>query len=100
MAQLTYTDDNQFVNDAARLYIEARLGRVEINKLYSSERNFVHDRMYRAYRLSVFTDEEYLAADPDELVLMTEKANKLFERAEGLALFKLNAAATILGVEL
>ena len=98
MTKLTYTNDQQFINDAAQMLIEKHLSWSGSNEnTPSNDLGNVRGEMLMAHREARFTVEEWRAMDEVERSEARLEVFPLYEQALELADRKWNAAMTLLG---
>lgn len=99
MTKLTYTNDQQIINDAAQMLIEAHLSWSGSNKnMPSKDLDNVHSLVMEAYLDANFTDAEWDALGVKGMLSEQKKATKLFDEAAQLADRKWQAAMTLLSL--
>ena len=100
MKKLTYTDDQQLINDAAQMLIEAHLRRTR-STMGSPREDIdnVRNRLLDARIDAVFTLAEWNEMGEAERLSFIDKCELLFEIAATLADRKWQAAMTLLGIE-
>ena len=100
MTKLTYTNDQQIINDAAQMLIENHLHWSGSNEgMPSKDLNNVQGQVIYAYLEVSVTDEEWNDMDKVDQMLLREQANAFFKQAAQLADRKWEAAMTLLGIE-
>ena len=98
--KLTYKNDQQLVNDAARLIIENHLHWSNSNESSPSKgQENVRGQVFEAYRKAQYSIEEWSAMSDARKELEAILAGDLFEQAAQLADRKWEAAMTLLGIE-
>lgn len=99
MTNLTYTDDNQFVSDAAKMLIKAHLdwsGSGE--EMPSRDKGCVRGLMFSAYFAANFTAEEFNAMSDEEKAFESAIVSRLYKDACIAADRKWEAAMTLLDI--
>lgn len=100
MTKLTYIDDQQLINDAARKLIELHLHWSGSNEdLPSRDIGRVRSEALDAYREGVTTFDKWLEMDEAQRDALDACASLIFEKAATLADRKWLAAMTLLGIE-
>ena len=97
---LAYENDQQIINDAAQMLLEAHLILSGSNEgMPSKDLANIHRQTARAFIEADFTEEEWEALSEEEQMFKNAKANLLFAKAAQLADRKWEAAMTLLGIE-
>lgn len=100
MTKLTYTNDQQIINDAAQMLVESHLRWTDSGRTMPSEdRDCVRSQMLDAYLEAHFDIEEWLGMTDVERTFHKEIAASLFKQAARIADRKWQAAMTLLGIE-
>lgn len=100
MTKLTYTSNQQLINDAAQMLLENHLHWSGSNEgMPSKDLNNVRGQVIEAYLSGSFTKEEWLEKEETKQKFWIEMANGYFKDAAKLADRKWEAAMTLLGIE-
>ena len=99
MKKLTYMNDQQIVNDAAQMLIEAHLrwsGSAE--EMPSRDLDNIGGAIWQAYLEANYTVEEWDALNKNEKTMVNEEASILCRNAKQLADQRWEAVITLLGI--
>lgn len=100
MKKLTYTDDQQIINDAAQMLIESNLDwSGSLKNMPSKDLNGVSSMMMDAILEAKYTYEEWDALTKPERELEELEVHAMFKKAAQIADRKWEAAKTLLGIE-
>ena len=99
MKKLPYMNDQQIVNDAAQMLIEAHLqwsGSAE--EMPSRDLDNIHGTIENAYLEANYTVEEWSNAGKEEQTLAKAEVHFLWKKAKQLADQRWEAVITLLGI--
>lgn len=100
MTKLTYTNDQQIINDAAQMLIEAHLRWTNSGtEMPSKDLDYVRGSLSEAYLDAKFESGEWLTMSDAERDFQKAIAACLFKKAAQIADRKWQAAMTLLGIE-
>lgn len=100
MTKITYTNDQQLINDAAQMLLEEHLKWSGSNEgMPSRDRSHVEVLVLDAYLEGNYAIEEWEKMSIEEWGCVVAKVDLLHEKAKQLADKKWEAAMTILGIE-
>lgn len=100
MEKLTYTTEEQIINDAAQMLIKSQLRwSNSLDSMPSSDSSHVYGMMMDAILESKYTPEEWHALTKSEQVHQECEVRDMFEKAAKLADRKWEAAMVLLGLE-
>ena len=100
MTELTYTNDEQIINDAAALMIKNHLSWSGSDKgIPSTDLGHVANMITDAYLAANYTIHEWMNASEEEQYIAEDNASVLYRKAMQLADKKWEAAMLLLGME-
>lgn len=100
MEKLTYTTEEQIINDAAQMLIKSHLKwSNSLNFLPSFRLSNVYSMMMDAILESKYTPEEWRALTESEQAQQEREVREIAEKAAKLADSKWEAAMVLLGIE-
>lgn len=99
MTKLTYTNDQQFVNDAAQALLKAHLSWSGSHEgMPSKDHDNIGNQMGRAYLKAHFSCEEWAEMSEQSQKLVEAQAQSLYKQAKQLADKKWEAAMLLLNL--